>query len=255
MLIKTGVPTAEDLARVTPPAERLAKGPVAVIECFQEIPCDPCCSACKRGAIREMASINECPVIDYEKCDGCGLCIPSCPGLAISVVDMTYGEGLASVKIPYEFRPLPEKGEQVTALDREGRPVCEAAVAHVWNTRAVDRTPVVTLVVPEEHAMTARFFHMEDRDAGKAYLCRCEEVTAEEVRALVRKGCRSVDEIKRLSRAGMGPCQGRTCRELIMREIAAQTEIEVSQQRMPAFRPPVKPIRLGMLIEEGSDDA
>ena len=252
MLLKTGIPTPEDIARVLPPAERLQKGPVAIIECFQQIPCDPCCSACKRGAIREMADINECPEIDFEQCNGCGLCIPQCPGLAISVVDMTCADGKAAVKIPYEFTPLPEKGQQVIALDRGGNRICEATVEHVLNTKAMDRTPVITLIVPREHAMAVRFFQAEP--TGKNYLCRCEEITAEEIRELIAKGFASVDEIKRLSRAGMGPCQGRTCRHLIMREIEAMTGSEVSRQKLPAFRPPVKPIRLGMLTEEESKD-
>ena len=274
MLIKTGVPTTEDIALVTPPADRLRKGPVAVIECYQEIPCDPCCSACPRGAIREMKDINDRPIIDYDKCNGCGLCIPVCPGLAISVVDMTCAGEQASVRIPYEFRPLPRKGQRVAALDREGLQVCEATVTHVLNTKSVDRTPVVTLNMPREYAMEARFFRTDggaaavgdaenrsaengsagDKGCHKNYLCRCEEVTVEEVRNLIRKGCTSVDEIKRLSRAGMGPCQGRTCRHLIMREIAAQTGINASEQQLPAFRPPVKPIRMGMMIGVESED-
>lgn len=251
MLNKTGVPTAEDLARVTPPAERLQKGPVAIIECFQEIPCDPCSTACVRGAIREMADMNERPEIDYDTCNGCGLCVSKCPGLAISIVDMAYTDTEATVRIPYEFRPLPEKGQRVAALNREGQRVCGATVTHILNTKAVDRTPVVTLAVPKEHAMSVRFFKAEDEDRN--YLCRCEEVTVEEVRALIQGGCTSVDEIKRLTRAGMGPCQGRTCRHLIMQEIAAHAGIPVSEQRLPAFRPPVKPIRMGMIVE-GTDN-
>jgi len=138
MLIGTGIPTAQDIAQIAPPEERMLQGPVAVIECFQEIPCDPCHYACKRGAIREMADINERPVIDYNRCNGCGLCIPKCPGLAITVADMSCGGGRATVKIPYEFLPLPGKGRKVMALNREGRRVCEAEVVHVLNTAAMD---------------------------------------------------------------------------------------------------------------------
>ena len=272
MLNKTGIPTAEDIARATPPVERLSAGPVAIIECFQAIPCDPCVKACPRGAIREMADINECPVVDFSRCNGCGQCVPKCPGLAISIVDMAYAESEAAVRIPYEFRPLPEKGSRVAALNREGVRICDATVAHILNSKAVDRTPVITLIAPKKHAMSVRFFRSESayeesaapqdgpgpvyssgsENADRNYLCRCEEVTVEEVRALIRQGCRSVDEIKRLTRAGMGPCQGRTCRHLIMQEIAALTGLKATEQKVPAFRPPVKPIRLGMLA--GGDD-
>ena len=250
MLNQAGIPTQEDLARVIPSTERLLKGPVAIVECFQEIPCDPCHSACKRGAISEMADINECPIVDHERCNGCGQCVPSCPGLAIFIVDISRTDGLATVRIPYEFVPLPVVGMKVTALDREGKSICSATVVQVWSTVAVDKTSVVTLEVPSEYAMAARFFRMDQEQAELEYLCRCEDITAAEVRALIRNGCTTVDEIKRLSRAGMGSCQGKTCRQLIMKEIEAFTGVKPSDQKLPAFRPPVKPIPLGILIGE-----
>ncbi len=42
MLKNTGVPDEKDLASVTPTKKRLEEGPVVMVECFQEIPCDPC---------------------------------------------------------------------------------------------------------------------------------------------------------------------------------------------------------------------
>ena len=75
MLIKTGVPTKEDIASITPPREVLEKGPVAVIECFQKIPCNPCYTACKFDAIKPFEDINDRPVIDFDKCTACGQCV------------------------------------------------------------------------------------------------------------------------------------------------------------------------------------
>jgi len=69
MLEKTGLPTPKDLAKVSPSKERLSRGPVAIIECFQRIPCDPCYAACKRGAIKEFKDINDLPEIDFELVD------------------------------------------------------------------------------------------------------------------------------------------------------------------------------------------
>lgn len=252
MLEKTGIATPENLADVAPSAERMAKGPVAVIECFQKIPCNPCQTACKRGAIKEFEDINNRPDIDHEKCNGCGMCASNCPGLAIFIVDETYSDKEALIKIPYEFLPLPAEGSFVTGLDREGKPVCRAKVEKVLNTKAQNRTPIVSLVVPKEFSMTVRCFNIEDYYSDNTIICRCEEITLGEVRELIRKGYQSLDEIKRISRAGMGPCQGRTCRQLIMQELASATGKKMSELKMSTFRPPTKPIKLGALV--GGDD-
>lgn len=156
MLEKTGIPTAEDLQKVMPSAERLARGPVAIIECFQKIPCNPCSRACPRGAIRPMEDINELPQIDFEKCNGCALCVARCPGLAIFVVDMSYSEDQALVKLPWEFLPVPETGAVVKGLNRAGEEVGEATVVRVQDAAALDKTLVVHLAVPKELAMEVR---------------------------------------------------------------------------------------------------
>lgn len=156
MIYKTGVPTKEDLQKVAPSAERLAKGPVAVIECFQKIPCNPCYTACKKGAIKEFRDINDLPEIDHDLCNGCGLCVSKCPGLAIFIIDETYSEKEALVKLPYEFVPLPKEGDTVKALNREGRVVGEARVVKIQNGKYEDRTPVISVAVPKELSMVVR---------------------------------------------------------------------------------------------------
>ena len=61
MLAIDGTATAEDLQLVLPTPERQRRGPVAVIECFQEIPCNPCADACPRGAITMPENISQRP--------------------------------------------------------------------------------------------------------------------------------------------------------------------------------------------------
>ena len=78
-------------------------------------------------------------------------------------------------------------------------------------------------------------------------VCRCEEVTLGEIREWINKGYDTFDELKRLLRVGMGPCQGRGCREIIMREIARAKGIPMAQVDPGTFRPPVKPVKLGVL--------
>lgn len=158
MLEKTGVPQKEQLAKAAPSAERMKKGPVAVVECFQSIPCDPCRYACKQEAIEEFQDINDMPVINHELCNGCGACISQCPGLAIFVLDAAYSDTEGLVKLPYEYLPLPEKDEEVIGLDFQGEKVCPARVIRVQNSKALDRTPVVWLAVPPDCLMKVRSF-------------------------------------------------------------------------------------------------
>ncbi len=252
MIEKTGIASPEDIALVTPSRERMAKGPVAVIECYQRIPCNPCHTACKRGAIVEFEDINDRPTIIHDNCNGCSLCVTNCPGLSIFVIDETFSEKEALVKIPYEFLPLPEEGSYVTALDREGKPVCRAKVHKVMNGKSQDRTALISLVVPKEYSMTVRCMNINDYYSDNTLVCRCEEVTLGEIREMIRNGYESLDEIKRISRCSMGPCQGRTCRQLVMQELSKASGTPMAELRMSTFRPPAKPIKLGALL--GGDD-
>jgi len=80
-------------------------------------------------------------------------------------------------------------------------------------------------------------------------ICRCEDVTLADIRKAIADGYRTIDEIKRVTRAGMGPCQGRTCRMLIAQELSRHYKIPMEEIPMPTFRPPIKPIRLGSFVK------
>ena len=153
-----GIPTPEELGKTAgyPSLERLQKGPVAVIECIEEIPCNPCEAACSREAIKIGSLITNLPVLDVDKCTGCGLCINLCPGLAIFVIDLTYSDKEALVSFPFEYLPLPEVGDKVSATDREGKKVCEGKVIRVLDKPKQDHTPVVNISVPKKYALIAR---------------------------------------------------------------------------------------------------
>ncbi len=156
MLSKDGIPTGEDLAKVTPPPERLARGPVAMTECFQNIACNPCTQACPRKAISMEPDINALPHVDAEACNGCGTCIARCPGLAIFVVDMTYSEEMALVKLPFEFLPVPQEGQYVCGLDRAGEEKGWFQVVRAVSGGKKNMTWVISLAVPKELAMEVR---------------------------------------------------------------------------------------------------
>ncbi len=87
-------------------------------------------------------------------------------------------------------------------------------------------------------------------------LCRCEDLTRERILECIHQGYCTIDEIKRVTRAGMGPCQGRTCRMLIAQELSNYYHIPMEEVMMSSFRPPIKPIPMGVLAdayEEGGD--
>lgn len=89
---------------------------------------------------------------------------------------------------------------------------------------------------------------MADRDV---IICRCEDLTREDVRKLIEAGFTTVEEIKRVSRCGMGPCQGRTCTQLLVREIAMLTGKDPSEITPAKSRPPIKGVKLGTLHKGG----
>ena len=130
--------------------------PYVAIECPQEIPCNPCETACPRHAITVGEPIIRLPSLDPSKCTGCGLCVAACPGLAIFLIDPTFGDQEGTVSLPYEFLPLPQVPQQVRVLDRDGRDVGQGRVVKVRTLKAYDATPVVTVAVPLELLSTAR---------------------------------------------------------------------------------------------------
>ncbi|MGQ9569535.1 MAG: (2Fe-2S)-binding protein [Thermodesulfovibrionales bacterium] len=77
---------------------------------------------------------------------------------------------------------------------------------------------------------------------NKRIICRCEEITLGEIRKAIREGARDLDAIKRMTRAGMGLCQSKTCFNLIAGIIHAETGIPFSKLVPYTVRPPVRPI-------------
>lgn len=280
--MENGYPSMEELKESgrLPTDGRYAKGPVAVIECVQEIPCNPCEAACRFGAIGVGAPITNLPVLDEGRCTGCGVCIAHCSGLAIFVVDKTYSGTEAAISFPHEYLPLPKKGDVVDAVNRGGQVVCKATVVKIVDVAKNDCTPVVTIAVPKDYADEVRgmvrlgheeaYCYAGQADAVKeakeagnpeapeerqvsifdpddTIVCRCEEVTVRDIKQAITEGATTVTGIKRRTRAGMGLCQGRTCSKLVSKMLAEALGTKPSEITPDTARPPVKPVTFATL--------
>lgn len=146
-----GSPSLDELRKTQafPDKEIYMKGPVAFVECIEEIPCNPCQTACKRGAINVGYPITNLPFVNFKKCSGCGLCVAACPGLAIYTKDYTHSDLFAIISFPFEYLPLPEAGDVVVMVNRFGEEICEGKVIRLLQPKSYDRTTVVTAEFPK----------------------------------------------------------------------------------------------------------
>lgn len=80
-------------------------------------------------------------------------------------------------------------------------------------------------------------------------VCRCEEVTRAEIEEAIASGADSLDAVKKRTRAGMGFCQGRTCKRLVARMLADYFQQPVDRFLPGSLRLPIAPIPLWQLAE------
>jgi len=144
---KTGVLDSRDLDLPSPGA--LKRG-VAISECIQDIPCNPCVDACPFQAIK-MKNLTDIPRIDYDTCTGCGKCVEVCPGLALFVVKVM--DSRAQVTLPYEFLPVPRRGDVVHVLDRRGEVRGEGKVFRV---KKINGGALITVEVKKDLGLEVR---------------------------------------------------------------------------------------------------
>lgn len=78
-------------------------------------------------------------------------------------------------------------------------------------------------------------------------ICRCEEICKSEISAAIASGCENVTWVKRMTRGGMGMCQGRTCGRIVSQLIVQQTGKSPDQVYPDTTRPPLRPIPLEAL--------
>ena len=95
-------------------------------------------------------------------------------------------------------------------------------------------------------------FHPEPDD--DLIICRCEEVTKGEIRRAVHEGMRTMTEVRRFLRVGMGMCQGGTCGKLVKGIIAKELGVKPAELEECTSRSPARPIEMRVFANEVSDD-
>jgi len=229
-------------------------GVFPVLHCQQEIPCNPCSAVCPLGLIRiDPADIRRLP--EYiaaevgKSCIGCANCVAICPGLAITLVDYREDPEFPTVTLPYEFSPETlSVGDEVTVLATAGEVLGEAEVTGIWPNPANPGTSLIRLRVPSGYAKRIAGIRVQSPEVGTplpgeverlkddTIVCRCERVTAGEIRELIGQGYRDMNAIKAITRAGMGACGGKTCTSLILR-LFREEGVPLPEVERPVKRP------------------
>jgi len=223
-----------DITHETIPDDDEAVYPV--LHCSQEIPCNPCTSVCSQGAIViDEMDIRKVP--DYiskqigKECIACEKCVTICPGLAITLVDVRKEPSdTALVTIPYEFeKGSIHVGDHVTVLNTVGVALGSVEVVRTRIAKTTDRTVLVKVRAPREIANQIAGIEIQKKDVSAPLeqyverltddliVCRCERVNLAEIKAIIQSGVHDMNEIKAITRAGMGACGGKTCSSLIKR--------------------------------------
>jgi len=247
------------LEREKPEAE---KGVMPIFHCVQEVPCNPCTSVCPEGAIRtERDEITGLPyIVDENLCKGCMSCIFICPGLAATLVDYRKDEVRPTVTLPYEvWREKVEVGQRVPVTDVDGAILGSYPVEKVLaNPKKYPGTLLVQVKLEKAVAKRAvgiwvqepqiepSLVYEQEALPDEAIVCRCERVTAGEIRAAVREDVRDINQLKATTRAGMGACGAKTCRPMIWR-VFQEEGVDLDQVADRIDRPLFVEVPLGIL--------
>ena len=140
-----------------------------------------------------------------------------------------------------------------TAAAERGRIAAIAAVRALKPDSVVPDTQAIRQSLQREE-MGRSFLDWLNRPSesfrqpvGDTIACRCEEVTAKQVRDTAKMGCEGPNQMKAFLRCGMGPCQGRLCGLTVTELIAAERKTTPDEVGYYRLRPPVKPITLAEL--------
>ena len=231
-----------------------------IIECNQPIPCNPCIDSCKRGAIKNDGTLIGVPCCDMDSCSGCKKCLVSCPGLAMFYIDSKRKDNQVEITIAYETVPVPKPGDVWEAISRDGEVLGKAKITAAITHERFDKKYLVSFLVDKKFANQARHVApvgsvkpLEKLPAksckSETIICRCQDVTETAVREAIASGHATLVDLKRVLRIGMGPCQGKSCENLV-RNILCETLHQKPSEITPlTTRTPLKPVPLTVLAD------
>ena len=145
----------------------------------------------------------------------------------------------------------PEAEAEVETESKEMAAVAQAVASAAAELSEEEIEAVVTRVL-------AKFREVKDtvgvgpgpaagpEDGDDLIICRCEEITRGEIKAAIRNGLQTLNGIKRVTRAGMGLCQGQTCGRLVAQLLAAELGVSPAEIEPTTARAPVRPVRLSV---------
>jgi glycine/D-amino acid oxidase-like deaminating enzyme/Fe-S-cluster-containing hydrogenase component 2/bacterioferritin-associated ferredoxin len=205
-----------------PTPERMAVKPFVQADCLYGFACNPCTFSCPQGAISKPTT-SSTPTVDYSRCIGCMQCVSACPGLAIFGYDMQ--KQVCFLPVEYDV----EEGADVVLVDNDGHRVGEGVIekllrkpnkTHVARIKvSADQAPATLtdikgFILKERYPEPLSFSSLGDEadQPAPTYICHCEDVSLDQLLdAVGDRKVISVDELKHITRLGMGPCRGKRC--------------------------------------------
>lgn len=241
----------------------LEEGIFPIFHCTQEIPCNPCTTVCPQGQIHTVDElINQLPYFKGDKkCIGCGACVAVCPGLAITLVDYRRDPQNPHVIFPMELseEKIP-RGATLIVMSEDG----ELGKYNVVHSRVLPNYPKTQLISVQLPASIAKLAtavkfiskkeviidaidqYKSDHVDDDTIVCRCERVSAATVRYWIKKNVTDFNELKGLTKVGMGACGGKTCIPIIMR-IFREEGVPIDKVTENTIRPLFVEVLLGTL--------
>lgn len=201
-----------------PESERAISKPFVMLDCLYGFACNPCAFSCKYGAITKSSAATT-PEIDYSKCIGCMDCVSQCPGLAIFGYDLK--KQLLTLPVEFDVK----EGCEVWLVDNTGLRIDQGVVEKIVIKKTKTNLARIKVAHLEGEDLTQvsgfipKYIYPEKislkpylESEAEGFVCHCEDVSMSDLLEMIgNRKFISIDEVKHVTRLGMGPCRGKRC--------------------------------------------